>query len=134
MDDDLRLPQQFDSLKQQVQTLLDRGSSNEQLLSTGQLTQVQSLIQSSMNKAIEKTATAAAQAAVNAFRGPSPPQTKEQDRDLSTSKENEVRPINSNAGFKCKYRGLSTRASSETGEGNSVRCVHGTFEIIAEEL
>ena len=73
VDGDHRLQQQFDSLKQQVQALLDREPSNEQLLSPGQLTQVQSLIQSSMNEAIEKTATAAAQAAVNAFRGPSPP-------------------------------------------------------------
>ncbi len=111
MDGDLRLQQQFDSLKQQVQALLDREPSNEQLLSPGQLTQVQSLIQSSMNEAIEKTATAAAQAAVNVFRGPSPPaaiptngassdltlahQTEEQDCYPSTSRENEVCPINS---------------------------------------
>lgn len=117
VDGDLRLPQQFDSLKQQVQALLDRESSNEQLLSPGQLTQVQSLIQSSMNEAIEKTATAAAQAAVNAFRGPSPPQTEEQDRDPSTSRENEVRPINSNASTADSVHELPAKLAKEILSG-----------------
>ena len=117
VDGDLRLPQQFDSLKQQVQALLDRESSNEQLLSPGQLTQVQALIQSSMNEAIEKTATTAAQAAVNAFRGPSPPQTEEQDRDPSTSRENEVRPINSNASTADSVHELPAKLAKEILSG-----------------
>jgi len=42
------------------------------MLSESQLTQVKSLVQATINKTIEQTATAAAQAAVNAFTGFSP--------------------------------------------------------------
>ena len=67
------LQQQFNELKQQVQGLIDRESSDERLLSPGQLTQVQPVIQASINETIEKTASATAQATVNAFTGSSHP-------------------------------------------------------------
>ena len=68
------LEMQFQQLLQrQFQELLDRDSSQYGLLSASQLTQVQSLVQGSLNEAIEKAASAAAQAAVNAFNGTSPP-------------------------------------------------------------
>ena len=67
------LQQQFNELKQQVQGLIDRESSDERLLSPGQLTQVQPLIQASINETIEKNASATAQATVNAFTGSSHP-------------------------------------------------------------
>ena len=63
---------QFQQLQRQVQELLDRESPADGLLSAPQLTQVQSIIQGSLNEAIEKAASAAAQAAVRAFSG-SPP-------------------------------------------------------------
>ena len=55
--------------------LLDRESPQEGLLSATQLTQVQSIVQGSLNEAIEKAASAAAQAAVSAFSGSSTPAT-----------------------------------------------------------
>ena len=64
---------QFQQLQRQVQELLDRESPQDGLLSATQLTQVQSIVQGSLNEAIEKAASAAAQAAVRAFSG-SPPQ------------------------------------------------------------
>ena len=59
---------QFQQLQRQVQGLLDRESPQDGLLSATQLTQVQSIVQGSLNKAIEK-------AAVSAFNGSSPPAT-----------------------------------------------------------
>ena len=56
------LQQEFLRLQQQVQDLVDRNESDERLLSEGQLTQVKSLVQATINETIEKTA-----AAVNAF-------------------------------------------------------------------
>ena len=64
---------QLQQLQRQVQELLDRESPQDGLLSATQLTQVQSIVQGSLNEAIEKAASAAAQAAVRAFSG-SPPQ------------------------------------------------------------
>ena len=64
---------QFQQLQRQVQELLDREPPQDGLLSATQLTQVQSIVQGSLNEAIEKAASAAAQAAVRAFSG-SPPQ------------------------------------------------------------
>ncbi|MCV6577091.1 MAG: hypothetical protein OIF58_15300, partial [Cohaesibacter sp.] len=64
---------QFQQLQRQVQELLDRESPRDELLSAAQLTQVQSIVQGSLNEAIEKAASAAAQAAVSAFSGSSPP-------------------------------------------------------------
>ena len=52
----------------------------ERVLSESQLTQVQSLVQATINDTIERTATAAAQAAVNAFNGASPPAANVPDR------------------------------------------------------
>ena len=66
---------QFQQLQRQVQELLDRESPQDGLLSVTQLTQGQSIVQGSLNKAIEKAASAAAQAAVSAFNGSSPPAT-----------------------------------------------------------
>ncbi|CAH3180060.1 unnamed protein product, partial [Porites lobata] len=66
---------QFQQLQRQVQELLDRASPQDGLLSASQLTQVQSIVQGSLNEAIEKAASAAAQAAVSAFNGSSPPAT-----------------------------------------------------------
>ena len=66
---------QFQQLQRQVQELLDRESPQDGLLSATQLTQVQSIVQGSLNEAIEKAASAAAQAAVSAFNGSSPPAT-----------------------------------------------------------
>ena len=60
------LQQEFLRLQQQVQDLVDRNESDERLLSEGQLTQVKSLVQATINDTIEQTAAAAAQAAVNA--------------------------------------------------------------------
>ena len=74
------LQQQFVQLQQQVQGLLNRESSDERVLSESQLTQVQSLVQATINDTIERTATAAAQAAVNAFNGASPPAANVPDR------------------------------------------------------
>ena len=59
---------QFRHLQRQVQELLDRESPQDGLLSATQLTQVQSIVQGSLNEAIEK-------AAVSAFIGSSPPAT-----------------------------------------------------------
>ena len=64
---------QLQQLQRQVQELLDRESPQDGLLSATQLTQVQSIVQGSLNEAIEKAASAAAQPAVRAFSG-SPPQ------------------------------------------------------------
>ena len=66
---------QFQQLQRQVQELLDRESLQDGLLSATQLTQVQSTVRGSLNEAIEKAASAAAQAAVSAFNGLSPPAT-----------------------------------------------------------
>ena len=66
---------QFQQLQCQVQELLDRESPQDGLLSATQLTQVQSIVQGSLNEAIEKAASAAAQPAVNTFTGSSPPAT-----------------------------------------------------------
>ena len=66
---------QFQQLQCQDQELLDRESPQDGLLSATQLTQVQSIVQGSLNEAIEKAASAAAQAAVNTFTGSSPPAT-----------------------------------------------------------
>ena len=54
-------------LQCQVQDLLDRESPQDGLLSVTQLTQVQSIVQGSLNEAIQKAASAAAQAAIRAF-------------------------------------------------------------------
>lgn len=59
--------QQFHHLQQQVQDMLVRESS-------GQLTQVQSVMQATLNEAIEKAASATAQASVSAF-SETPPST-----------------------------------------------------------
>ena len=56
------LEMQFQQLQRQVQELLDPESPADGLLSAPQLTQVQSIIQGSLNEAIEKAASAAAQA------------------------------------------------------------------------
>ena len=64
---------QFQQLQRQVQELLDRESPRDELLSAAQLTQVQSIVQGLLNEAIEKDASASAQAAVSAFSGSSPP-------------------------------------------------------------
>ena len=64
---------QFQQLQRQVQELLDWESPQDGLLSGTQLTQVQSIVQGSLNEAIEKAASAAAQAAIRVFSG-SPPQ------------------------------------------------------------
>ena len=66
---------QFQHLQRQVQELLDRESPQDGLLSAAKLTQVQSIVQGSLNEAMEKAASAAAQAAVSAFNGSSPPAT-----------------------------------------------------------
>ena len=66
---------QFQQLQRQVQELLDRESPQDGLLSATQLTQEQLIVQGSPNKAIEKAASAAAQAALSAFNGSSPPAT-----------------------------------------------------------
>lgn len=58
---------QFQQLQRQVQELLDRETSQDGLLSPMQLAQVQLIVQGSLNEVIEKAASAAAQAAVNAF-------------------------------------------------------------------
>ena len=50
------LQQEFLRLQQQVQDLVDRNESDERLLSEGQLTQVKSLVQATINETIEKTA------------------------------------------------------------------------------
>jgi len=63
---------QFQQLQRQVQELLDRESPRDGLLSATQLTQVQSIVQGSLNEAIEKATSAAAQATVCAF-GSLPP-------------------------------------------------------------
>ena len=60
--------QHLQHLQRQVQELLDRESPQDGLLSATQLTQVQSIVQGSLNEAIEK-------AAVSAFIGSSPPAT-----------------------------------------------------------
>lgn len=64
---------QFQQFQRQVQELLDRESPQDGLLSATQLTQVQSIVQGSLNEAIEKAASTAAQAAVSTFNGFSPP-------------------------------------------------------------
>ena len=61
------------ALEMQFQQLLDRESPADGLLSAPQLTQVQSIVQGSLNEAIEKATSAAAQAAVCAFSGSPPP-------------------------------------------------------------
>lgn len=61
------LERQFQQLQRQVQELMDRESRQDGLLSPSQLTQVQSVVEGSLNEAIEKAASAAAQAAVRAF-------------------------------------------------------------------
>ena len=66
---------QFQQLQRQGQELLDRESPQDGLLSATQLTQVQSIVQGSLNEPIEKAASAAAQAAVSAFNGSSPSAT-----------------------------------------------------------
>ena len=66
---------QFQHLQRQVQELLDRESPQDGILSAAKLTQVQSIVQGSLNEAMEKAASAAAQAAVSAFNGLSPPAT-----------------------------------------------------------
>ena len=63
------LEMQLQQLQRQVQELLDRESPADGLLSAPQLSQVQSIVQGSLNEAIEKAASAAAQAAVRAFSG-----------------------------------------------------------------
>ncbi|PFX32395.1 hypothetical protein AWC38_SpisGene2794 [Stylophora pistillata] len=73
--DQTALELQFQQLQRQFQELLDRESPQDGLLSATQLTQVQSIVQGSLNEAIEKAASAAAQAAVSAFNGLSPPAT-----------------------------------------------------------
>ena len=65
---DSAFEQQFQHLQHQVQELLNR-ESDERLLSPGQLSQVQSVVQGSLNEAIEKAASAAAQAAISAYTG-----------------------------------------------------------------
>ena len=65
---DSALEQQFHNLQHQVQELLNR-DNDERLLSPGQLSQVQSVVQGSLNEAIEKAASAAAQAAISAYTG-----------------------------------------------------------------
>ena len=66
------LEEQFQQLQRQVQELLDREPSQDELLSASQLTQVQSIIQGSLNEAIEKATSAATQAIVRAFNCSSP--------------------------------------------------------------
>ena len=66
---------QFQQLQRQVQELLDRESPQDGLSSATQPTQVQSIVQGSLNEVIEKATSAAAQAAVSAFNGSSPPAT-----------------------------------------------------------
>ena len=66
---------QFQQLQRQVQELLDRESPQDGLLSATQLTQEQLIVQGSPNKAIERAASAATQAALSAFNGSSPPAT-----------------------------------------------------------
>ena len=61
------------ALEMQFQQLLDRELPADELLSAPQLTQVQSIVQGSLNKAIEKATSAAAQATVCAFSGSPPP-------------------------------------------------------------
>ena len=51
---------QFQQLQRQVQELLDWESPQDGLLSGTQLTQVQSIVQGSLNEAIEKAASATA--------------------------------------------------------------------------
>ena len=68
---------QFQQLQHQVQELLDQDSPQDGFLSATQLTQVQSIVQGSLNEAIEKATSAAAQAAVRAFSG-SPSQAPDQ--------------------------------------------------------
>ena len=82
------LQQQFVQLQQQVQGLLNRESSDERVLSESQLTQVQSLVQATINDTIERTATAAAQAAVNAFNGAPPPAANVPDRNAPNEDTN----------------------------------------------
>lgn len=65
------IEQQFQQLQRQVQELLDRETTEDRLLSAPQLAQVQSIVQGSLDEAIEKAASAAAQAAVSAFHGSS---------------------------------------------------------------
>ena len=72
---------QFQQLQRQVQELLDRESPQDGLLSATQLTQVQSLVQGSLNETIERAASAAAQAAVRAFSS-SPSQAPDQENPL----------------------------------------------------
>ena len=57
----------------QFQQLLDQELPADELLSAPQLTQVQSIVQGSLNEAIEKATSAAAQATVCAFSGSPPP-------------------------------------------------------------
>ena len=58
--DQTALEMQFQQLQRQVQELLDRESPLDGLLSATQLTQVQSIVQGSLNEAIEKAASAVA--------------------------------------------------------------------------
>lgn len=67
------LERQFQQIHRQVQELLDRASRQDGLLSVSELTQVQSIVQGSLNEAIEKAGSAAAQAVARAFNGSPPP-------------------------------------------------------------
>lgn len=82
------IEQQFQQLQWQVQELLDREMTKDRLLSATQQTQVQSIVQGSLKEAIEKAASAAAQAAVSTFHGWSA-QASESSTQVTASPESE---------------------------------------------
>lgn len=115
---------QFQHLQRQVQELLGGESPQDGLLSATQLTQVQLIVQGSLNKVIKKAASAPAQAALSAFNGLSPPATPPptQARDSSGNDALQI----SSPGITVSPENYSTadpaifcaRAAGQTGQRN----------------
>ena len=116
---------QFQQLQRQVQELLDRESPKDGLLSATQLTQEQLIVQGSPNKAIERAASAATQAALSAFNGSSPP---------ATAPPTQARDSSGNDALQISSPGISVSPENCSTADSAIDSVHELPAKLVKEI